>query len=179
MCGRYFLVSGKKVYLTFAQASELRKKGVKVEDIPPRYNASPYQKMPVVAVRDKELTFGEMKWGLVPVWSPDGKVKFSTFNARSEKVDTGLFGPYFKGARCLVPADGFYEWKKISVVKESTAGKEKQAIEKQPMMIQLKDEEPFMFAGLFSVWKDKEENIKVKLRLRLHFPPGWGKANAT
>ena len=92
-----------------------------------------------------------MRWTLIPPWSKDGKTEYSTINARSEKItDSKLYAPCFKSSRCLIPADAFYEWKKISGEKEAK-------VEKQPMCIKMEDEKPFLFAGLYSVWRDKDE----------------------
>ena len=155
MCGRYVLLDGKKVLATFALLQDLKSTGKVFEELP-RYNVSPLQRMPVFAVRNESLTAEQMRWGLVPHWSKDGKVAFSTFNAKAERLDQSkLYNAYFKGSRCLIPADGFYEWKKTAVAKD-VRGAERQVIEKQPMCIRMKDESPFMFAGLFSVWKDSE-----------------------
>jgi putative SOS response-associated peptidase YedK len=155
MCGRYVLLNGKKVLATFALLRDLESTGQAFEELP-RYNASPLQRMPVFAVRNATLAAEQMRWGLVPHWSKDGKVAFSTFNAKAETLDQSkLYNAYFKGSRCLIPADGFYEWKKATVTKE-VRGAEQQVIEKQPMCIRMKDELPFIFAGLFSVWKDPE-----------------------
>ena len=155
MCGRYVLIDGKKVFATFALLQGLKTAGKVFEELP-RYNVSPLQRMPVFAVRNDALAAEQMRWGLVPHWSKDGKVAFSTFNAKAETLDQSkLYTTYFKGSRCLIPADGFYEWKKTAVTKE-IRGAERQVIEKQPMCIRMKDESPFMFAGLFSVWKDSE-----------------------
>jgi putative SOS response-associated peptidase YedK len=155
MCGRYVLLGGKKVFATFVLLQNMKRSGQVFEELP-RYNVAPFQRMPVVAVRDGSLTAEQMRWGLVPHWSKDGKVAFSTFNAKSETLDQSkLYSTYFKGSRCLIPADGFYEWKKAAVAKE-VRGTTRQVIEKQPMCIRMKDESPFMFAGLFSVWKDPE-----------------------
>lgn len=140
MCGRYALVDGKKVFLSFAMMKHLREEG-KVYDILPRYNAAPMQRLPVIAVREGELRIQLMQWWLVPHWAKEPDTKFSTFNAKSETVDKkGLFLPYFRGSRCLVPASGFYEWKK-----EGSA--------KQPMYVTLARAPMLFFAGLFSVWK--------------------------
>jgi putative SOS response-associated peptidase YedK len=153
MCGRYALVEGKKVYLTFQQMKSMREVG-SVFELLPRYNAAPMQTMPVIAVRDGALTIQPMQWWLVPHWSNDGKVNFSTFNAKAETLEQSkLFHPYFKSSRCLVPAEAFYEWKKT----ETTAvvrGTQRQVTAKQPMCVRMNDEQPFMFAGLFSVWKN-------------------------
>lgn len=143
MCGRYVLINGKMVLQSFAKLHLGSMQDV-FRDLP-RYNAAPMQKMPVVAVRHGELTVGNMQWWLVPHWSKDGKIKATTFNAKSETIDQSkLFTPYFKSSRCLIPADAFYEWKMIT------------AREKQPMCIRMKEEKPFFFAGLFSVWKNEQ-----------------------
>ncbi len=143
MCGRYVLINGKMVLQSFAKLHLGSMQDV-FNDLP-RYNASPMQKMPIVAMRHGELTAEKMQWWLIPHWSKDGKINATTFNAKSETVDQSkLFAPYFKSSRCLIPADAFYEWKKIT------------AREKQPMCITMKDEKPFMFAGLFSVWKNEK-----------------------
>ena len=159
MCGRYALVDGKKVFVTFEQMKKVRVLG-QVFDLLPRYNASPMQRMPVIAIRDSELVVQSMQWWLVPHWSKDGKANFSTFNAKAETLgQSKLFSPYFKRSRCLVPADAFYEWKKSSTIKEVRGGK-REIVEKHPICVRMKDEQPFVFAGLFSVWKnDKEEEF--------------------
>ncbi|MGA7159471.1 MAG: SOS response-associated peptidase [Bacteroidota bacterium] len=155
MCGRYVLIDGKKVFATFALLQGLKTTGKVFEELP-RYNVAPLQRMPVFAVRNDALGADQMRWGLIPHWSKDGKVAFSTFNAKAETLDQSkLYTTYFKGSRCLIPADGFYEWKKAAAVKE-VRGSKRQVIEKQPMCIRMKDQSPFMLAGLFSVWKDSE-----------------------
>lgn len=160
MCGRYALVNGKKVFLTWEKLNELKKKGIPFE-IVPRYNVAPKQKMPVVAVRDNELKIEIMQWGLVPHWSKEPKTEFSTINAKSETLEQSkLYAPYFKGSRCLVPADAFYEWKRITL-EQAGKGKQSKSVQKQPMCIRMKDEQPFMFAGLFSVWKDPKSEQEI------------------
>jgi len=151
MCGRYVLVDGQKVFMTFEQIRDAKAAGIKIEELPPRYNISPQQTAPVVAIRNDELIVESMKWGLVPHWSKDGKIQFNTINAKSETLDQSkLYAPYFKSSRCLVPATGFYEWKEIT----NASGFK----EKQPMYISMKDGKPFLMAGLFSVWKDEKGN---------------------
>jgi putative SOS response-associated peptidase YedK len=144
MCGRYALVDGKRIFATYALLKHLTEVG-KPFDLLPRYNAAPMQQLPVIAMRDDKLVVEPMRWWLTPHWSKDGKVQFSTFNAKAETLEKSkLYFPYFKGSRCLVPVDAFYEWKKIQV----------ETKEKQPMCIRMKDEAPFMLAGLFSVWRE-------------------------
>lgn len=158
MCGRYALVNGARVFATFEQLKNIRESGQPF-DLLPRYNASPMQRMPVIAVRGGERVVQPMQWWLVPHWSKDGKTSFSTFNAKSETLaESRLFAPYFKGSRCLVPADAFYEWKRSAVTKSGGRGKaQREIVEKHPMCIRLHDKLPFMFAGLFSVWKNAKE----------------------
>ena len=110
---------------------------------PPRYNIAPTQ--PVAAVRAsmasgrRELTY--FHWGLIPSWAKDLKMGARLINARAE---TAAEKPSFRAAlkyrRCLVPADGFYEWQK-------TNGK------KQPVYIKMADGRPFAFAGLWEHWQ--------------------------
>jgi putative SOS response-associated peptidase YedK len=88
-----------------------------------------------------------MRWGLVPFWADDPKIGYKMINARAETVDEkASFKVPFRQQRCLILADGFYEWKK--------EGKEK-----QPYRFRLKNEKPFAFAGLWSKWTKGEEPL--------------------
>ncbi|RPI07119.1 MAG: SOS response-associated peptidase [Ignavibacteriae bacterium] len=153
MCGRYAFINGKMVFELVGRNLGNRKDAL--DDLP-RYNAAPMQRMPVIVRRDGELLLQKMQWWLIPHWSSDGKVKATTFNAKSETLDQSkLFTPYFKSSRCLVPADAFYEWKKTTVQRE-VKGKTVEVHEKQPMCIRMKNNKTFLFAGLFSVWKNEK-----------------------
>jgi putative SOS response-associated peptidase YedK len=158
MCGRYALVNGKMIFQLFGN-NRLGNRKDALDDLP-RYNVSPMQRMPVIAEREGKLVIQKMQWWLIPHWSKDGKIKATTFNAKAETLNQSkLFMPYFKSSRCLVPADAFYEWKKITMQKE-VKGRTVDVQEKQPMCIRMKDQKTFMFAGLFSVWKnDKDEEF--------------------
>ena len=82
------------------------------------------------------------RWGLVPVWAKDVKLGYSTFNARAETVATKpTFRAAFRHRRCLVPADGFYEWQALAESKR-----------KQPWFIARRDRDPLAFAGLWERW---------------------------
>ncbi len=158
MCGRYVLIDGKIIFAVSAQLQTWRNEG-KDFDILPKYDARPTNLMPVVAQRENISQVILMRWGLVPHWSKDGKTEFTTFNAKSETLQTSkLYAPYFKAARCLIPASGFFEWKKYNV-DVMVKGKQKRVEQKQKMYISMIDDSPFMMAGLFSVWKkpDGEE----------------------
>ena len=116
------------------------------QNLQPRYNLAPTQDAFVVRADEKRKRFGSMmRWGLIPPWAKDLKIGYSTINARADTVDTKpSFRSAFKKRRCLVPTDGFYEWKK-------------QDGGKQPYRITLKDEGIFAFAGLWELWKGEEE----------------------
>lgn len=112
----------------------------------PRYNIAPTQ--PIAAVRtileaaSRELV--ELRWGLIPFWASDAKIGNTLINARSETVATKpTFRAAFRSRRCLVLADGFYEWQR------APDGK-------QPFHIQQRDGEPFAFAGLWEHWKSPD-----------------------
>jgi putative SOS response-associated peptidase YedK len=85
-----------------------------------------------------------LQWGLIPYWAKDPKIAYRTINARAETVDKApSFRRAFAKRRCLIPADGFYEWRKT-------------AKPKLPFAIAMKDGCPFTFAGLWENWKDPE-----------------------
>jgi putative SOS response-associated peptidase YedK len=107
----------------------------------PSYNIAPSQ--PVVAIlNDGERRAAWLRWGLVPSWAKDPSMGQRLINARAETVaDKPSFRRAFRQRRCLVLADGFYEWRRH--------GKQK-----QPMYIGLRHREPFAFAGLWEVWRD-------------------------
>jgi len=114
-------------------------------DPKPNYNVAPTQMIPVIVRQDDQNVLREFKWGLVPFWADDPSIGNRMINARSETVDSKpAFRAAFKKRRCLIPADGFYEWK----------GKKGN---KQPMLITTPDDEPFGFAGLWEVWDNKGE----------------------
>lgn len=146
MCGRYIIISGRKIFATFELMRTLIEKDIPYLTVP-RYNAAPMQKLPIVVNRHGELQTLEAVWWIIPHWSKTGKPDptFPAFNARADRIATSkLFAPYFKARRCLVPVDGFYEWKKGE-------GKNK-----YPMCIRMKDETPFMLGGVYSIWKDND-----------------------
>ena len=111
-------------------------------DFGPRYNIAPSQEVPVILRNESRNEIKPMRWGLVPSWAQDHSIGQRMINARSETL---LEKPSFKylvtTRRCLVPADGFYEWRR-------------QGNRKVPMWIHLKNREPFAFAGLWDCWRD-------------------------
>jgi putative SOS response-associated peptidase YedK len=114
-------------------------------DLTPRYNVAPTQQIGVVRTADGQRELSFMQWGLVPRWAKDPKIGSQMINARAETAaEKPAFRDAFRKRRCLVVADGFYEWKK-------TGGKTK-----QPFYIRMKDHRPFGFAGLWERWGELE-----------------------
>ena len=88
-----------------------------------------------------------MRWGLVPSWADNVKIGDRLINARAESLaEKAAFKTAFRKRRCIIPADGFYEWQRVAGTKQ-----------KQPMFIHRRDGEPIAFAGLWEVWKDRDE----------------------
>ena len=137
MCGRYTLVK---------KAEEVAKR-FKVEvgsHYKPRYNAAPTQLLPVITA-DAPEGLSWFYWGLIPAWSKDKAISQKLINARAETVeDKASFRNALKQRRCLVPADGFFEWKPVS--KKG----------KIPYRITLMNEALFAFAGLWEEYEDDE-----------------------
>jgi putative SOS response-associated peptidase YedK len=135
MCGRFSRTqSGEELQQRFGFETE----GLELE---PRYNFSPGQDGAVV-VKDEKRKLRLMRWGLVPSWTKDVTAGYKAINARSETLaQKPMFKGLLKNKRCLVLADGFYEW-------QNTASG------KKPMRYVLKDRAPFAFAGLWDRWQD-------------------------
>jgi putative SOS response-associated peptidase YedK len=113
----------------------------------PRFNCAPTQNIPVISNQEPGK-LNLFRWGLIPVWAKDKKIGNSLINARAETVnEKPAFRNSFRRKRCLVPADGFYEWKR-------TAAKQK-----TPYRIMMKDRSLFAMAGIWDSWKDKEGEI--------------------
>jgi putative SOS response-associated peptidase YedK len=139
MCGRFALYSDP-----FALAQRFEAEAL--PELHPRYNVVPTQSIPIVREEGGKRRFALARWGLIPHWAKDTKIGYHTINARAETVASKpAFRNAFKSRRCLIPADGFYEWQ---VVPESKV--------KQPWFIVLKDREPMAFAGLWEKWRSPE-----------------------
>ena len=81
------------------------------DDWEPRYNIAPSQAVPVIRQTNSTRELSLMRWGLIPSWATDASIGFKTINARSETITTtASFSDPFRTQRCLIPADGFYEW---------------------------------------------------------------------
>ncbi len=140
MCGRYSLVANmSELALRFDFESE-------GETRAPQFNIAPTQEVLAVTrdAVDSRNAARAMRWGLIPFWAKDRSIGNRMINARAETVDTnGAFRRAFERRRCLVVADGFYEWLKI--------GKDR-----VPMRVSLRSGEPFAFAGLWETWRSPE-----------------------
>jgi putative SOS response-associated peptidase YedK len=139
MCGRFVLYSDQ---FSLAQRFEVEA----LPELHPRYNVAPTQSIPIVREESGKRRFALARWGLIPHWAKDEKIGYHTINARAETVTSKpAFRNAFKYRRCLIPADGFYEW---AVVPGSKT--------KQPWFIALRDREPMAFAGLWERWRSPE-----------------------
>lgn len=137
MCGRFTLRRPAKVNIEGLSPTDLFATA-------PRYNISPSQDVLAVTEIDEQRQAGLFKWGLIPSWSNDPA---GFINARAETLEQkGSFREAFARRRCLIPADGFYEWKKTGKFK-------------QPYFFQLQDESPFAFAGIWNQWRRGETTI--------------------
>jgi putative SOS response-associated peptidase YedK len=137
MCGRYRLSRRKQIIEEQFETPDWQ------DDWSPRYNIAPTQQIPVIRHHPREPVrqISLMRWGLIPHWAKDPSIATSTINAKSETAaDKPAFRDPLKFRRCLIPADGFYEWKRT-------------ANSKQPYCFEVTDGELFAFAGLWDGWK--------------------------
>ena len=145
MCGRYGRRADKQRIAEWMQTHDTN-----VFDdsyLAPTYNAAPQSMQPVVRLGEDsgQRELAVLRWGLVPAWSKDVKIAFSTINAKAETVATSpAFRESMKRRRCLIPAEWFYEWQKVD------------AKTKQAYAIGMKDESVFAFAGLWDRWKNRQ-----------------------
>ena len=143
MCGRYSLTSPVEAMAGLFLFDERPNLGV-------RFNIAPTQDVPVIqAGRGGNRELVMMRWGLVPSWAKEIGSSAPLINARSETVtEKPSFRSAYAKRRCLIPADGFYEWKK---------GKGKEP--KQPFRIAFPDDATFAFAGIWERWQDAQGNF--------------------
>jgi putative SOS response-associated peptidase YedK len=138
MCGRYRLSRRKQVVEEYFESpSEVSEE----EDWSPRYNIAPTQEVATIRQSGSSRILSMMRWGLVPSWATDIKIGSQLINGRSETVlEKPALREAFRTRRCLIPADGFYEWKK--------SGKQR-----QPFHFGMKDNSLFAFAGVWDRWR--------------------------
>ena len=139
MCGRFSLT---------ADLGELARRfefdGNRL-DLEPNYNVAPTQNV-LTVVGGENRRGGFMRWGLIPHWAKNASIGSRMINARAETVaQRPAFRSAFRRRRCLVLADGFYEWQRAGSVKK-------------PMRMIMESGEPFAFAGLWAMWRDQDGN---------------------
>ncbi len=142
MCGRYTLTQMGLVEERFHIDQK------KIDAFDRLFNIAPSENAPVIVEAGGRRSLEPMRFGLVPSWSKTGKLDMSTVNARAESVhEKPAFREPFRHRRCLVPADGYYEWK--------TVGKKK-----IPYRITMKEGALFAFAGVWDEWKGANGTLK-------------------
>tara|TARA_B100000686_G_C16795546_1_gene982035 strand:+ start:3198 stop:3866 length:669 start_codon:yes stop_codon:yes gene_type:complete len=140
MCGRYTLTATTDRIVKYFDSTI-------IQNLVPRFNVAPSQLAPVVRQLDKERKLDLFRWGIIPSWSKKGAAASGLINARAETVcEKSSFQESYTSRRCLVPADGFYEWRK-------------EGSKKQPFRIGFHNGELFAFAGLYQLpvsYKDSQ-----------------------
>jgi putative SOS response-associated peptidase YedK len=148
VCGRYVQVSSPTILAERFHVDEI----VVPEPPEPDYNVAPRKEVLTVVQREESTRraagryLEQMRWGLVPSWADDPKTGDRLINARAESVaEKAAFKTAFRKRRCILPADGFYEWEKLP------------GRRKQPVFVHRRDGEPIAFAGLWEVWRDQPD----------------------
>jgi len=139
MCGRFILLTDLSVII----------KSFDIQNVAGEYrpgnNISPGQQITAVLRKDDQNSLVNFRWGLIPSWAEDLSIGNKMFNARAETIaEKPSFKNAFHKRRCLIPADGFYEWQKLGKVKK-------------PLRFSLKSGEPFGLAGLYETWISPEQ----------------------
>ncbi|MFW6078200.1 MAG: SOS response-associated peptidase [Gemmatimonadota bacterium] len=144
MCGRFSLATPRDVLIEAFGAPEF------AFDYRPRYNIAPTQPVAALVRDDAGARIGPLRWGLIPHWADDPSIGNRMINARAETVHRKpSFRSAFRRRRCLILADGFYEWARLE-----DGGK-------APYRIRRRDERPFAFAGLWERWRPDEEGEPI------------------
>ena len=143
MCGRVIQSSGP---LRYGIVAGMEMRDSRVHNYPPRWNGAPSQDLLVIRRNQQtgQVSLDPLRWGLIPYWCEDPKGGRKPINAKCETVRTlPTFRKAYRRRRCIVPVDGFFEWKAIKGQKA-----------KQPYAIAMKDGSPFGLGGLWENWKD-------------------------
>jgi putative SOS response-associated peptidase YedK len=147
MCGRFVQHADPEIYASRYAVDDI----ADLADARPRCNVAPTQ--PVLAIRtgeDGRRQLLALRWGLVPHWSKGPDNRYSMINARAESVhQKPAYRSAFRRRRCLIPADGFFEWRAL-------------AGDKQPYLIRRDDGEPFAMAGLWETWHDQDSDAMIR-----------------
>ena len=133
MCGRYAVTSSPEAIRALFRYADL-------PNFPPRYNIAPTQPIAIVRLEQGQRRFALVRWGFIPYWARDSRMVSLMFNARGETVtEKPAYRAAMRRRRCLVPADGFYEWRRVGS-------------RSQPYYVRRKDGKPFAFAGVWETW---------------------------
>ena len=144
MCGRFVQSHDASFYADAFQVETIR-----TETLPSSYNVAPTDSVYAVAEHDGKRLLGSFRWGLIPWWAKDRKIGARNINARAETVaEKPTFRDSFAKRRCLIPADGFYEWERLPKGK-------------LPHYIYRGDLKPLALAGLWATWKDPESGDRI------------------
>ena len=160
MCGRY-VVNTPPQQLAIDFGADLQ-----IQEYPPDFNVAPTKPIPAVLVRHGQRTLSTLRWGLIPFWAKDPSVGAKMINARIESVaEKSAFKQSFARRRCLLPADGYYEWLALPPAADAAAAaaagtksKAKPKPRKQPYFVHPVADGPLAFAGLYERWRDAEGN---------------------
>jgi putative SOS response-associated peptidase YedK len=142
MCGRFALYTDPIALAKKFQTENLL-------EMQPSYNVAPSQTIPIIRNEQGHRLLALAKWGLIPSWAKDIKIGYNTINARADTVaEKPSFRSAFQHRRCLIPADGYFEWQEIAGSKT-----------KQPWYISLKNQEPMALAGLWEHWQGSDGSV--------------------
>ena len=151
MCGRYVAVSSPTILAERFGVDEVR-----VEVTEPSYNVTPRADVPAIAQgrANGPRVLDLVRWGLVPSWAESLSIGDRQINARAERIRTAnAYKRAFARRRCIIPADGFYEWQTIPADDGPSAKKKI----KQPWFFRRRDGEPLAFAGVWEIWHDSAQ----------------------
>jgi len=151
MCGRFSRYTGSDVLINHYG----------IDSAPPNisasYNIAPNQNV-LTVYQENPIILTEMRWGFLPPWAKSHDAKPSPINARNDSLSKNMYKHSFQSRRCLIPADGFYEWKKLDGMK-------------QPYYIQLVDEEIMSLGGIYSIYRDEAQSKEIKSFAIITTPP--------
>lgn len=139
MCGRFILLTDLSVIIKLFDIQNV------AGEYRPGNNISPCEQIAAVVRKDDQNNLVDFRWGLIPSWAKDPSIGNNTINAQAESIaEKPSFKYAFQKRRCLIPADGYYEWQKLGKAKK-------------PFRIYLKSEQPMGFAGLYETWMSPEK----------------------
>lgn len=147
MCGRYVATTDAEGLTRFLVVDAQRG-----GDLPPSWNVAPTAQVPGVLAHDGRRVLTDLRWGLIPSWAKDPSIGARMINARADTIDEKrAFADSFAQRRCLLPADGFYEWQKVDDGTRRGA--------RLPWFVTRTDGAPMVFAGIWASWRDRTAEV--------------------